>query len=709
MPTPSHADLRRLVVALALAGLVHAASTAAIGAVVADSGPSADLPAELSVRPPRAGDEAVYGIDATGQANASAATIDQFTASWGTPTWAHGLDGTARRVMPLQIQVIADPPAGDGPRLHVRKLGFDVVSWDPVSTVETDDRQVPSGGLPADDLRRVHHRIQRKARLDDVEVPCGFAVPFLAGPVPITGPVDGSGSCGTPSGSLRATEVRDRQGLRVVSFTGSDGDVEVAYSPQVPFPVEVRAEAASVLPGDPPSGTVHLRLQGFRSGQGSGPDGPVGVDPEPRPWVPTGQARPWGPPEGDLDHPFPLSAAWEVLVEESPAVQSFRRDHPDAYVAWARLRVHTDQADRDHLYWRIVLTDGTDRMDRYVSDQPRLRDRIRDPTDPDRVHRPSQVPFPSPELAEAFPDPSAAPDRLPVVEAAFDRYRALDPALADAGPPDRWHLAVRCETGRCDQARTELSVGDDPEEGDQVQLVLDADGRRRAVHEEATTPTGIYVESFHSAGPTREWTRAVPGPATWSLARWEIAAGAGALALLAGALYYLWPKIKLAAGGLYSRIGPDDVLDNESRRRIHRLVKAEPGIHFREIKRRLDLGRGNLEHHLDKLVDNGILHAHSGQGYRCYFPEGRVDRRVAEVAEHLRSDNARTLLSKLSSVSDPSIRDLARRASIPESTASYHVGRLDEADLIDKRRTGGRLVLRLTELGRRALKELKIA
>lgn len=709
MPMPSRADLRRLVVALAITGLVHAASTAAIGAVVADRGPPDGLPAELSVRPPRAGDEALYRVDHTGEGNASATAVQRFTAAWGTPTWVHDRDGTPRRVMPLRIQVVADPPGGDLTQVHVRELRFDVASWELISTVELDDREVRSGDLPAEDLRRVHHRFRRQARLDRVEAPCGFAVPFFGGPVPIDDPLDAPGSCATPSTGLQATSLEDRESVRVVRFTGPDGGTELAYSPQIPFPVEVRAPAAGILPEGPSDGNLHLQLTGFRAGEGLGPDGPAGDRLEPRPAGRTGPARPWGPPEGDLDHPFPLSAAWEVLVEEGPAVQSFRRDHPDAYVAWAGLHVHADRANREHLYWRIVLTDGTDRVDRFVSDAPRLEDRIEDPTDPDRVHTRSEVPFASPELPETFPDPSAAPDRLPSVEAAFARYQDLNPALADPGAPDRWHLAIRCDAGRCEQARTELSVGDDPDEGDHVALVLDADGRRRSVREQGTTSTGIYVESFHSAGPTREWTRAVPGPATWSLARWEVAAGAGALALLAGALYYLWPKIKLAAGGFYSRIGPEDVLDNATRRRIHRLVHEEPGIHFREIKRRLDLGRGNLEHHLDKLVDNGLLDEHSGQGYRCYFPDGQVDRRVAEIAEHLRSENARTLLSTLTTVSDPSIRDLARRASIPESTASYHIGRLDEADLIDKRRTGGRLVLRLTDLGRRALEELKIA
>lgn len=182
----------------------------------------------------------------------------------------------------------------------------------------------------------------------------------------------------------------------------------------------------------------------------------------------------------------------------------------------------------------------------------------------------------------------------------------------------------------------------------------------------------------------------------------------GVLAALAAALYYLGPKVKTLGASLYSRIGADDALDNETRQRILEIVREEPGIHFSDIRKRLGTGVGSLEHHLDVLVDHGILVEAPGSGYRCYFEHGSVDRRVMAVADRLRSEVARGLLRAIVERPDDALADIADELGVSPDAAAYHLDRLEEVGLVDRRRDGRSLDLALTDLGRQAGRSLDI-
>lgn len=183
---------------------------------------------------------------------------------------------------------------------------------------------------------------------------------------------------------------------------------------------------------------------------------------------------------------------------------------------------------------------------------------------------------------------------------------------------------------------------------------------------------------------------------------------AGLLAGLAVVVYYLWPKLELWGAGLYSRIGDDDVLDHPLRRRILETVRDDPGIHFRELKRRLDVARGTLQHHLEKLEETDHLSEARGDGYRCIFPAGSIDRRVMASAATLRTAAARQVLRAVRQAPGASLGELAEEAGLSDAVASYHLSRLADADLVDKSRQGRKLEVHLTSLGRQAAADLEL-
>jgi predicted transcriptional regulator len=180
------------------------------------------------------------------------------------------------------------------------------------------------------------------------------------------------------------------------------------------------------------------------------------------------------------------------------------------------------------------------------------------------------------------------------------------------------------------------------------------------------------------------------------------ATGVSLVALLGAALYYFWPALKGAAfAPLFSRIEDDEILKHPNRARINELIRAEPGIHFQDLARRVGLGRGTLDHHLRKLVDAELVTIRRSGGYACCFPKGSgaIDRRLMDAAPVLRSQGGRAVLQVVARRPGTSNRDLAMELGLAPSTVSYHLKKLELAGLVLPDPAAG---VRLTPLGEQA-------
>tara|TARA_B100000029_G_scaffold297217_1_gene290395 strand:+ start:3027 stop:3680 length:654 start_codon:yes stop_codon:yes gene_type:complete len=92
-----------------------------------------------------------------------------------------------------------------------------------------------------------------------------------------------------------------------------------------------------------------------------------------------------------------------------------------------------------------------------------------------------------------------------------------------------------------------------------------------------------------------------------------VALAGGALGL--GAL--LPAMLPPAAQGTLS--APRENWEHPVRARIMATLDLSPGIHFRELQRRLDAANGTLRHHLDVLVSDKSVTTMSVNGRTCYY------------------------------------------------------------------------------------------
>lgn len=136
----------------------------------------------------------------------------------------------------------------------------------------------------------------------------------------------------------------------------------------------------------------------------------------------------------------------------------------------------------------------------------------------------------------------------------------------------------------------------------------------------------------------------------------------------------------------------DDVLELSSRREIFELVNTYPGLHMRELCRRLDMSVGLMEYHLTYLENAEIITSITEGGYRRYYlhPDhdgssqsalGHPERRMLGL---LRQEYPLRIILYLLSNGQATLTDMASHLGISPSKLSYHIKKLTKAGLARK-------------------------
>jgi len=130
---------------------------------------------------------------------------------------------------------------------------------------------------------------------------------------------------------------------------------------------------------------------------------------------------------------------------------------------------------------------------------------------------------------------------------------------------------------------------------------------------------------------------------------------------------------------------------NGVRAEIAGRIEDEPGIHFNEIVRTLDLAPGQVQHHLRRLIGTGAVVEESLYGRTHYYPPEFDDWERSALAL-ARRETTRDVLLFLLRDGEARPTEVTDALGIARSTLAYHVDRLVEADVVEKRRGTGNSV-----------------
>jgi predicted transcriptional regulator len=129
----------------------------------------------------------------------------------------------------------------------------------------------------------------------------------------------------------------------------------------------------------------------------------------------------------------------------------------------------------------------------------------------------------------------------------------------------------------------------------------------------------------------------------------------------------------------------DPELELLNRRKIYQTIDSFPGIHFRELFRKLDISMGSLEYHINILEKNGLIYQKKEGGFTRYFVKGKLGAEDKELASILQNDRARKMLFTL--VLNPGLthKMLTERLAWPKSTTSFYLKKLLKKQIVEER------------------------
>lgn len=117
-------------------------------------------------------------------------------------------------------------------------------------------------------------------------------------------------------------------------------------------------------------------------------------------------------------------------------------------------------------------------------------------------------------------------------------------------------------------------------------------------------------------------------------------------------------------------------------------VSSHPGVHLREICRALGLAMGDVQYHLRRLERDGRIHSVRRGVYKFFYPANLFGERQRDVLSVLSLDRPRELLLNIIEHPGSTQETLAGATHISQPTVSWHLKRLVDLGIVDRRQQG---------------------
>lgn len=131
----------------------------------------------------------------------------------------------------------------------------------------------------------------------------------------------------------------------------------------------------------------------------------------------------------------------------------------------------------------------------------------------------------------------------------------------------------------------------------------------------------------------------------------------------------------------------NEILENKRRRKIHRFLQENPGVHLRGLQRSLKIPLSSLEYHINYLLRKNILFKEKdGRSKRYYVnPLNARDRRILST---LRQKRMRDIVLLVLSKKKATHKHLLKNLHLPPSTLSFYLKHLINRQILKRHKIG---------------------
>lgn len=134
--------------------------------------------------------------------------------------------------------------------------------------------------------------------------------------------------------------------------------------------------------------------------------------------------------------------------------------------------------------------------------------------------------------------------------------------------------------------------------------------------------------------------------------------------------------------------GAEIMEDIESRKRIYEEIVMNPGLHFRELQRRLKMPTGMLEYHLNVMVKDGIIITREEGRYRRFFANSVMSSKERKILGVLRNYIARKIVIFVLENERVNHKKIMEYINLSPSTVSYHLNKLVKNGILKREIVG---------------------
>lgn len=140
----------------------------------------------------------------------------------------------------------------------------------------------------------------------------------------------------------------------------------------------------------------------------------------------------------------------------------------------------------------------------------------------------------------------------------------------------------------------------------------------------------------------------------------------------------------------------EKALKLDIRKKIYNVIKKNPGLHFRELQRRVGIATGALQYHTDYLMKKHLVRIEKETKFIRYYLV-RQNFEDTALMSFLRQESMRKILVFLMQRKFANNISISKASGLSTSTASWHLDKLSEAGIIEKSRKGRKTYYRISD------------
>lgn len=128
----------------------------------------------------------------------------------------------------------------------------------------------------------------------------------------------------------------------------------------------------------------------------------------------------------------------------------------------------------------------------------------------------------------------------------------------------------------------------------------------------------------------------------------------------------------------------EDASESDVRDAITGYLTTTPGAHFSKLRDDLQLGTGETQHHLRRLLDDGAVESERDGDYKRLYPVGRFSAFEKRALGYLRRETPRGMVVELLRNPDATGAELASTLGVSQASVSKYAAQLDDAGILSR-------------------------